>query len=402
MRRPLPTIDPDTAVNRLLLALLLPTLLIQCAEAAPASTSSAPLHLSYSNDLTSSASSASAPNSASSTAPAPASASSSSSPDSPSVAVTVTTPRRHSFSEIVNGYGSIQTDTRTALSLSLPQPVRIAKVLVTPGQRVTAGQLLLQLQADPATRLAYRQARQQLQLAQQALKQTRGLYAQRLATQSQLDVAEKNLADARANLATQRALGGGDTHSQLKAPGDGVIESIAVTTGARVAAGTTLLQLAPTGGLRARIGVEPGDAARLRPDMPVTLTPAFGGAALEGRVAQVANAINSQTRLVDVLVTLPTTSGGTGGLPLGSELQARINSGQTDAWAVPRGAVLSDDKGAYLFQIDRGVAHRVDVNLVQPDGATVGVEGAIKPQQPVVVLGVYELSDGMHVRVQQP
>ncbi len=319
----------------------------------------------------------------------------------PSVAVTTVMPQQHTFSEVVTGYGSIRTDSRTALSLSLPQPVRVAEVRVTPGERVHAGQLLLRLTADPATQLAYKQAQQQLALAQKALKQTQSLYSQRLATQSQLDTATANLADARANLATQRALGGGG-HNTLRAPSDGVIQTIAVTAGARVSAGTTLLQLAPTGGLRASIGVEPGDAARLKPDMNVTLTPAFGGAALIGRVAQVANAINPQTRLVDVLVTLPTTSANAGVLPLGSELQARIDSGQIQAWAVPRGAVLSDSKGAYLFQIDNGVAHRVNVKLVQPDGATVGVDGPVKPKQPVVVLGVYELSDGMHVRVQTP
>lgn len=321
--------------------------------------------------------------------------------DSPSVAVTTVMPQRHTFSEIVTGYGSIQTDSRTALSLSLPQPVRVADVRVTPGERVHAGQLLLRLNADPATQLAYKQAQQQLALAQKAVKQTQSLYTQRLATQSQLDTARANLADARANLATQRALGGGG-HNTLRAPGDGVIQSIAVTAGARVAAGTTLLQLAPAGGLRASIGVEPGDAARLKPDMKVRLTPAFGGATLDGRVAQVANAINPKTRLVEVLVTLPTTASGSHALPLGTELQAHIDSGKIQAWAVPRGAVLSDNKGAYLFQIGNDVAHRVDVTLVQPDGATVGVDGPVKPKQPVVVLGVYELSDGMHVRVQKP
>lgn len=319
-----------------------------------------------------------------------------------SVAVTTATPQRQSFSETVTGYGSIQTDTRTALSLSLPQAVRVAEVRVTPGERVRAGQLLLRLQADPATRLAYQQAVQQRQLAAQTVARTRALYAQRLATQAQLEAAESGLADAEANLATQRTLGGDNRYSDLKAPGDGVVETLAVAAGDRVAAGTTLLQLAPSGGLRARIGVEPGDAARLKPDQSVQLKPAFGGATLEGRVAQVAQAINPQTRLVEVLVTLPSTPAGAAALPLGSELQASIDSSRIEAWAVPRDAVLTDDRGAYLYQIDHGKAHRVEVKLVQPDGDPVGVEGPIKRELPVVVLGAYELSDGMPVRVQKP
>lgn len=312
-----------------------------------------------------------------------------------SAAVTTVAARQQDFSESITGYGSLQSDPRHALSLSLPQAVRIAAVHATTGERVHAGQVLLTLQADPAARLAYLQARQQLQLAQSALKQTRNLYAQRLATQSQLDTAEKTLADARANLATQRALGGGSDNSVLRAPADGVVEALAVRAGEHVAAGTTLLRLAPAQSLQACIGVEPGDAARLRPAMKVTLTPAFGGAVIDGRVAQVADAVDPQTRLVPVWVALP--AGGSR-LPLGSELEAQIHSGTLRAWAVPRDAVLTDGHGAYLFQIDHGVAHRIAVKLVQPDGDTVGVSGPLNAQWPVVALGAYELEDGMRVQ----
>lgn len=314
-----------------------------------------------------------------------------------SVAVTTVMPSRQNFSETVIGYGSIEADPRAALSLSLPQGVRVAQVLTTPGARVRSGQVLLRLQPDPAARLAYEQAKHELALAKATLKQTQTLYEQRLATQSQLDTARKTLADAQTNLATQRALGGGSTHSELKAPTAGVVQSLTVTSGQRVAAGITLVQLAPAQKRLARIGIEPGDAARLKPAQPVTLTPAFGGAALQGQVAQLSNAVNPQTRLVEVLVTLPASAA----LPLGSEISARIESGHIKAWAVPRGAVLSDDKGTYLFQDDHGVARRVNVKLVQPDGATVGVDGPLDTKLPVIVLGVYELSDGMHIRKQQ-
>ena len=314
-----------------------------------------------------------------------------------SVAVTTVMPSRQNFSETVIGYGSIEADPRAALALSLPQGVRVSQVLTTPGARVSAGQVLLRLQPDPAARLAYGQAKHELALALATLKQTQTLYDQRLATQSQLDTARKTLADAQTNLATQRALGGGSAHSELKAPAAGVVQSLAVTTGQRVAAGTTLLQLAPVQKRLARVGIEPGDAARLKPAQPVTLTPAFGGAALQGQVAQLSDAVNPKTRLIEILVTLPTAAA----LPLGSEVSAQIESGHINAWAVPRGAVLSDDQGAYLFQDDHGVARRVDVKLVRPDGATVGVDGPLDPKQPVIVLGVYELSDGMRVRKQQ-
>jgi RND family efflux transporter MFP subunit len=325
-------------------------------------------------------------------------ASTSQAADSSSVAVTTAVPKRQEFSEAVTGYGSIQADPRAALALSLPQGSRIAQVLATPGARVTAGQVLLRVEPDGASRLTYVQAEHELQLAQASLDQTQTLYGQRLATQGQLDTARKTLADAVASLQTQQALGGGSAQRALKAPANGVIESIAVSRGERLAAGTTVLRFAPVEQLLARVGVEPGDAARVKPHQSVIVTPVFGGPVRQGRVSQIGNMIDPQSRLVEVLVSLPTASA----LPLGSEVAAQIESGSISAWAVPRSSVLSDDHGTYLFQIDHGAAHRVAVTLVHPDGDTVGVTGPLDPQQPVVALGAYELTDGLHVRTQQP
>lgn len=314
-----------------------------------------------------------------------------------SVEVTTAMPHQQRFAETVEGYGSVQADPRTRLALSLPLAGQVTRLLVAPGQTVNVGQPLLQFKIDPSSRLAYTQAQQELKLAQAALEQTQALYKQRLATQSQLDTARKTLADAQANLATQRKLGGGSVDTRLRAPVSGIVETIAVTAGQRVAAATTLLQLAPAQKRMARIGIEPGDAGRLKPGQNATLTPVFGGTTLQGKLLQIAGAVNPKTRLIDVLVGLPADVA----LPLGSEVKARIDSGGLQAWAVPRGAVLTDSRGTYLFQVNRGIAHRVDVKLVQPDGTTVGVDGPIDPKRPVVVLGSYELTDGMHVRIYQ-
>ena len=68
-----------------------------------------------------------------------------------SAAVTTAMPQRQTFSATVTGYGSIMADPRAARALSLPAAGRVMQVLTTPGARVTAGQVLLRLQADPAS-----------------------------------------------------------------------------------------------------------------------------------------------------------------------------------------------------------------------------------------------------------
>ncbi|MDE2148658.1 MAG: efflux RND transporter periplasmic adaptor subunit [Gammaproteobacteria bacterium] len=310
-----------------------------------------------------------------------------------SVAVTTAMPRRKIFEEDVGGYGQLVGDPRATRHLSLPQPGLVARLDVIAGDRVRSGQPLLRLASDPSAQLAYAQAQHGLQQARAELKQAQNLYRRQLATQAQLAAAHKALEDARSALAAQEALGGvGGT--TLRAPADGVVESLAVHPGDRVAAGAPLLVLAPTHGVQARIGVDPSRAAAVRVGDGVALTSVFGGAALQGRVAAVAGAIDSRTHLINVTVTLPQAAG----LPLATAVDAKIRVRRQPAWAVPRGAVLTDDRGAYLFQVAGGVARRIDVTLVVPAGKTVGVDGPLDARRPVVVLGAYELHDGMKVR----
>ncbi|AJY38051.1 transporter (plasmid) [Burkholderia humptydooensis] len=83
----------------------------------------------------------------------------------------------------------------------------------------------------------------------------------------------------------------------------------------------------------------------------------------------------------------------------GMRLTADIAVSQLQHWIVPRSAVLRDAKGDYVFQIDRGHARRVNVVTAVDQGVTLGVDGTLDAGRPVVVIGNYELKDGMAVRV---
>ncbi|MBX6420967.1 MAG: efflux RND transporter periplasmic adaptor subunit [Nevskia sp.] len=315
-----------------------------------------------------------------------------------SASVTTVAPQRRSFAVEVEAYGRLVGDPRRALSLSLPQAGRVGALAVAPGQRVAAGQTLLELETDPVARLAYAQAQHALAQARAEFDQTQALYDRHLATEAQLAAARKALDDAQANLAAQRALDGGQGITRLAAPVAGVVESVEVRSGQRIASGSALLRLVPDADRYAELGVEPALAATIPLGARASVQPVFGGAALEGRVAQVSAAVDAQTRLVALWIVLPDAAR----WPLGSALTARIETSTRAAWAVPRAAVLADERGAYLFQVEDGVAHRVDVQLVAPAGDPVGVDGALDPKNPVVALGAYELADGMRVRVQAP
>jgi RND family efflux transporter MFP subunit len=306
------------------------------------------------------------------------------------VAVQAAMPVRQTFNAYVEAYGTLSGDTRRAQALTLPQAGQIVAAEVTPGRRVRKGQPLLRIATDPNAVSAYRQAANAVDQSRAELARTQRLHEEKLATNSQLDAARKALADAQAALAAQAKLGGAQAITTLTAPADGVVTALDAQLGERVAAGAKLIEFTPRGGLAALLGVDPEQASRIRPDMPVVLHAVYGDTMLQGKVASVADAVSPQSHLVEVLASVADPAG----LAAGSALSGKIAVAQFQAWAVPRNALLNDQRGDYVFQIERGKAHRVDVRVVAPAGDPVGVDGKLDAHAPVVTLGAYELSDG--------
>ncbi len=318
------------------------------------------------------------------------------------VAVTTAKPVQQTFHDTIEAWGTAVGDPHRTRAISFAHGGQIVDVQVAAGQTVTRGQPLLTITPDPATRNAYQQAQSALTLARGELGRTEQLASQRLATQSQLATARKALADAQATLEAQRALGGDVAQEIVSAPADGVVTVISVGLGERVAANAALLNFTPAHALVAQLGVQPEDAASLRPGMPVQLRNVYGSTAvLAGTLTMVGQSADPQTHLLPVQVELSADSDTV--LVAGAALKARIRTAEFTAWAVPRAAVLHDEHGDYLFQFERaqlkqGHAKRVDVKLRSPDGDTVGVQGPLDASARVIVLGAYELDDGQAVR----
>ena len=319
----------------------------------------------------------------------------------PAIEVSTAIPVRQTFHAEVAAFGQLAADSRTALSLSLPQAGEVTATRVLAGQRVQRGEPLLKLATDPATRSAYLQAQSALKVARDDLARTMRLQAQKLATNAQLDAARKALADAQATLDAQAKLGGEQAVVTLQAPADGVVTTLNVQRGQRVAAGTALLQFTPHAALAAQLGVDPAAAAGIRTGMPVTLNPVYavrGAAPLHATVAMIGDAVNPQTHLIDVVATLDAKPS----MPAGTALSASIATTPVTAWAVPRDALQSDEQGDFVLQIEDGKAKRVDVKVLAPNGSPIGVEGALDAHAPVITLGSYEVSDGDPVRASAP
>jgi membrane fusion protein (multidrug efflux system) len=282
-------------------------------------------------------------------------------------------------------------------SLSVPQPGQVLQLPLVLGQRVRRGDTVAVIGTDPNALAAHAQAANALAFARRELQRQQELAALQLATQSQVDAARRQVEDSQALLTAQARLGGAQASATIVAPFDAVVTALPVAQGERIAAGAPVVQLGRLDRPRALLAVEPGRSGAVRPGMAVTIKPMPDGAVpIAARVAAVDSAIDPKSQMVTAVVELAAADAA--GLAVGTRVEASIELGARPAWTVPRQAVLGDDAGSYLFQVAGGHARRVAVTVRGETGASYGVSGAIDARLPVVVLGNYELRDGMRVR----
>ena len=320
--------------------------------------------------------------------------------NTPSVLIQSESLHKQPMAETLTAYGSVMPSTGATENISFPRAGQISNLFVVAGQVVKRGQVLLEFSTDPNVAALYHQAETTEVFARSELKRVEDLAAHRLATQSQLAAARKALQDAQANLAAQKHIGGGVGTQQIKATFDGVVSLLSIQQGDRVLSGIPVMQLSKAGKLRATLGIEPEDIARLRAGMPVQIYSVFGNQpAVASRLLQVHGVINPLTRLVDADVELQGTASSL--LP-GMQVRGTIALNNREAWVVQRSAVLRDEKGSFLFQVHDGHALRVPVTVTIESGNGVAVSGALDSKLRVVVSGNYELQDGMMVRESKP
>lgn len=314
--------------------------------------------------------------------------------DSPSVLVQTQPLLRQKLAASLTGYGVVAATTSQIQTLTVPSASRVRRIMVSAGQMVKRGALLAEVTLDPSATAATEQARSTVDYARAEARRVQALLADRLATRGQLATANKALADAELGLRTQLRLAGAP-RQRLTAPFDGIVIALNAAQGDAVAANAPILQVASGDGARVSLGIEPEDSRRVAAGMLTRISSVFGhDPPLDGKVTQVLGMINSQTQLVDVIVSLPASAR----LLPGMRVRGDIVVQTVDAYAVPRRAVLHDSKGWYLFQVVDGKARRVDVKPGVEAAGQVAIEGALDASAKVVTLGNYELNDGMAVR----
>lgn len=240
---------------------------------------------------------------------------------------------------------------------------RVSRVLVEEGAYVRRGQTLAQL--DPA--LIEAQIAQQAALAQQAQVQAeraqaeadrvQGLDAQGVLSSEDVQGRQFAARAARANAAAQQAalrdLRTRAAKLSVTAPVAGLVLERTVRPGDLAAGGATpWFRIARDGQIELEAQLSEADLARVRVGQPVEVA-LTGGARVQGTVRLVEPAIDPQTQLGAVRISVPNHPQARAG----GFARANFSGGSTPVLAVPESAVRYDADGASVMAV--GADNRV-------------------------------------------
>lgn len=315
----------------------------------------------------------------------------------PAARVEVAPLQRQPIARTLDAFGVVGSAPSSDVAISAPFDCLVRAVHVSLGSRVGAGELLLEIDPTPDTKLAVASARTALSLAEKTVVATQERYDLKLATNQDLLAAKQAADDARLKVASFDARGlGGD--GRILAATAGVVSRLDLSPGALALTGTVLVTVASADKLEARLGVEIAQLAQVHAGQTVTLVSANrpNVPPVASKVRAAGGTIDATMGTAEVRVGLP--AGAT--LYFGEHVEAIIVIEQAEDLVAPRSAVLPDGDRQVLFTVKDGkaVRHEVKTGIVAGDRVQV-ISDDLRAGDSVVTLGNYELTDGMSIQV---
>ena len=299
--------------------------------------------------------------------------------------------------------GELRVNESAYAEVGSPVPARALRVLALPGSQVRRGQVMAELQSLELgkTRGDYRDAQARVDLARQSLERKRGLAAERIAPQREVQEAEAELRRAEASLQGARgalnALGasndGGSDDSRLvlRAPLTGTVIERHLVRGAVAQPGEALFKVGDLSVLWLMAHASERDAVRVRAGSTARVAiPALPGSSLSGRVAAVGSQVEVSSRTIPIRIELA-NAGGILRPGMSATVWLPIGEGGT-VIAVPVAALQRlEDKWCVFVPREPGVFEIRPVGRGRDMGGEVEIVSGLKAGETVVVEGAFLL-----------
>ncbi|HHY51425.1 MAG TPA: efflux RND transporter periplasmic adaptor subunit [Alphaproteobacteria bacterium] len=269
---------------------------------------------------------------------------------------------------------------------------QIAELLVKPGQRVKAGEVIARLD-DEVEKVAVAQAKVALQSAEAKLSRNEDLkkiISQAEYQDAQTAVESARLAVSAAEIALQRR--------QVRAPIDGVAGIVNVNAGDYVTVSSSLVTIDDRSRLLVDFWVPERFTGLIREGQTVEARPiARPGQTYPGKIEAIDNRIDPASRTLHVRAEIE-NEGDT--LRAGQSFEVVLNL-PGDAWpSVSPLAIQWDSEGSYVWRVGAdNKIERIAAAIIQRNPDDVLVDAKIAPGDRIVIEGLQRLRNGATVQI---
>jgi len=297
-----------------------------------------------------------------------------------------------SFSNYVEVQGKIDAEENVT---AYPQAQgTITAIYVKPGQRVSKGQTLVQLDKS-VLQQQLAQAEAQVDLMSTLYDRQKNLWDQKIGTEVQFLQAKTNLQTTQKQLDAikQQAV-----LYSIKSPINGTVESMDLKLGQVAMPGMTGINIVNDNSLKIKANVPESYAGSVRVGNKVKVVVPDAKDSVMATINFAAKAIDPVSRSFPVEVKLPSRASLRPNMTAVLRIADYTNK---NAVTVPVKAVRQSESGDYVYVNLNGIAKRAAIKEGAISGGLVEVVSGLKAGDEVIVDGVADVDEGDKVRVLQ-
>jgi len=309
------------------------------------------------------------------------------------IRVGVATPDMRTIEDDVSAVGTL----RPARVVQIVPNVdgRVTEVPVSSGQRVSEGDLLIQLD-DRAARADVAEAEATLSAAEQEYRRFQRLEDTNAAAEARLEEARAAFLRAEAAMMSARSTLEDRT---VTAPFGGTLGVIDTETGAFLTGSESVTRLSDLSVVEVSVALPERYFDRVTPGQTLEITtPAYPDETFEGHVTLRAPQIDLGTRSFEVRAEVDNSDGRLVG---GMFANSRLVLGSSEGLAIPDDAIISEGLTTYVYTVTDGTASRTAIEVGASLGALTEIRAGLDTESRVVVAGWDQLSDGAPVDIDE-
>jgi len=268
----------------------------------------------------------------------------------------------------------------------------ISALPVKEGQKVAKDQLVAQVESQ-SIRSAYDAAKAQLEQAEDGWTRIQKVYESGSVTELEYVRVRTQAEQARAaELAARKAL----WHCTLRAPFNGTVEKVYVSSGMEAKLAEPLLSIVDLSSPEVHFPLPENEFARFKPGDKALITVPALDRVVEGRIRTKGVVASPLSHSYDCILDL---KGDLSGIMPGMVCKVRMDTpGEKDSAVIPASAVRTDMQGRYVWTATEGTVSKKYITVGGYAGNGIIVSSGLDAEDLVIVEGSRKVSTGMKVK----